>query len=252
MAHRRAHYCAMKRTCTFQSILFAVARGRGMRPTAEGIPVDVAETLAEGITEAYAECVKFRDWPEALELEELTVETDPDSTLPYLPRMLQSGILLHTVHGIWDKHPAEPGARALPYRLEPSGYYLRACDGVSAGGGVWVKYRTDSPKFSAIEFDIGERYPAGNVVYDSETGHCYLALQNTEGYPVTDTTRWRPQPLLDLLRLAVIAGATAHFLRSEGQDQTARGYEIKMQDRLETEALLIIEGEQQQQTYRSH
>lgn len=240
----------MKRTCTFQSVLFAVARARGMRPSAEGIPVDAAETLAEGITEAYDEAVKFRDWPEALELEELTVETDATSGLLFLPRRLQSGVVLHTVHGIWDKHPAAPGTVPLPYQLEPLGYYLRSCDRIAGGGKVWVKYRAEPPKFSSAEFDLTERYGAGDVVYDSETGHCYMAIQITEGYPVTDVTRWMPQPILEVLRLAVIAGAAAHFLRSEGQDQTARGYEGKMQGRLEDEAIRLDSAEQQQETYR--
>lgn len=240
----------MKRTCTFQSILFAVATGRGMRPRAEGIPVDVAETLAEGITEAYDYAVKFRDWPEALNLEPLTVEVDGASGLAYLPRRLQSGVVLHTVHGIWTKHPEDKAAVAVPYRLQPLGYYLHQHEAV-AGAQVWVKYRPESPKFSTQEFDITEPCLAGEVRYDADSGHCYLAVQDVTGQPVSNAAYWTAQPLLDVLRFSVIAGATAHYLRSEEQDVTARGYESKQVQRLEDEALRILQDEQQHDTYRT-
>jgi hypothetical protein len=243
----------MKRTITFRELLFAVASACGINTSTLATEDDenVRQLLVDGINEAYEFAFTFRDWPEALELEELTVEQDEAADLPYLPRQLADGTVLHTVHGIWTAHPADPDTRSLPYDLQPLGYYLRARD-TAEDEEVWVKYRPDTPVFSAALYDADTAYSEGDLVYHHTSGQCYKALDDlAAGVAVTVEASWQVVPVLRVLKQAVVQGARAHYLRSQGQDKTGTATEQRMWQRLEEEVLRMDSAEGQKETYHS-
>lgn len=127
------------------------------------------------------------------------------------PRISQSSILL-------DFAPGGPGID-VPFNSGPT---------------VWVTFQPPPPVFTSATWSGPKNYMRGDCVLDIATGECFLALQSSQGKPVTDSGYWLRQDfpyfLAEYVKYDAAADQTEDLQTKadlRGQAQEALGAEIR-------------------------
>lgn len=229
----------MRRTVSFRSVLWGVAKRDGQVPESNDLTPDIAVQMTEGINTAYRYGWEYFDWPEACEYGQFTPTSSPGTGSPWLSYLPTAGVQMATVFGIWQQNPLVfPDAKRLGYTLGPDGVYFHQVGPMEP---VWVRYRPDPPVFNAVEWDGGASYVNGDVVYYSVTGQCYMlwGFGYTPGSAPGVSEQWVLLPVLTVLSDAVKAGAFALYLGGDGQAAASGLLETAMDNALATQVCLI-------------
>jgi hypothetical protein len=203
-----------RRTVTFKSVLWGVAKRDGLIPEDDDLDRSAATQIAEGINSAYKFAWEYYDWPEATVIAEMTPVENPSQPgsrfIPYVDESASVDTLLE----IWQSNPlttARP--KMVEYKFGPDGIYLFS----GAGEKVWVKYRGRPPQFVSTPWDDAAVYAQGDIVYYPQTGDCYVANAATSAGQAPGASPWEKVDLLFVLSEATKAGAYALYLGGDGQ-----------------------------------
>lgn len=102
---------------------------------------------------------------------------------------------------------------------------------------VWVQFRPPSPKFAFVVWSATAAYVAGDIVYVSATGECYLALlSGTNQNPTTEATYWLKIDFPSVLANYVKRSALADCLRMSKQTSRANSEQAAALDELDEAA----------------
>jgi hypothetical protein len=232
----------MRRTVSFRSVLWGVAKRDGQVPESNDLTPDIAVQMTEGINTAYRYAWEYYDWPEACDYLQFTPQSSASTLTAWVPYTVMHGedqVQLATIFGVWEKNPlVYPNGKQVPYQLGQDGIYF---GDPARTEPVWIRFRAESPTFNAVEWDPGLMYGYRDVVYYSVTGHCYelRTAGTTPGLAPGASDVWRIVPLLSLLADAVKAGAFAIYLGGDGQAAASGMLETAMNDALDTQVCLL-------------
>jgi hypothetical protein len=82
------------------------------------------------------------------------------------------------------------------------------------GPTVWLLFRTEPAKFTAIPYMSGKTYRQGNTIFHPADRECYQANQDSPtGDPAAQPTQWTKVGFPSIFRRYVVAGAYADGLR---------------------------------------
>ena len=202
------------RTVTFQSVLYGVARRKGLDPTTL-LPPGEARTLTEYINAAYQFCWRHYQWPESVTVETATATSSVIAWSGATTYRLGDVLAVTKNHPITDLNPTP-----IPYEMGPAGLYLKDSDYADAE--VYVTYRREAPQFTATTYSSATAYAVDEVMYFTD-GDCYKCVSATTAgqTPVTHAAKWEKQDLLALLAEPVKQAALAEALREDGQHSTS-------------------------------
>ncbi len=112
--------------------------------------------------------------------------------------------------GVYRQNPRNPTcSRRGGLRYMPSERGIDVCrPGVKT---VWIIYKLPLPVFTIQPHVVGRTYAAATVVFDTGTGECFQALEDTSAV-LADTSAWRWVPFLTTWEDYVTKGAFADSL----------------------------------------
>lgn len=262
------------RTVTFKSVLHGIALRMGLEPE-ENLQVNQAQAITEYINTRTREAWEWADWPEMVATEERAFADDHDLALIYATGDIvwdPTGRVYYTalqsvpaatalsdaayweetataditktfqrsqagkteIGDVFNIYLRDPRENANPGELdwfpEDEGYRVNTVNST-----VWVYYRKTPSIFTETPYSASTPYTAGQRVYSSTTGECYLAIASSTGIAVTDTTKWTKIDMPRILSEAIKCAAYADTLREAGQGTRANEEEARY------EAILIFE-----------
>ena len=231
------------RLVTFQSVLYGVARRRGLEPGVN-LQDNEAAALTEYINAAYEFCWRFAQWPESLTIEAATAT---DQLIPWAGETTyRIGDVLRVTarHPVTDSNPGE-----LKYTLGPAGLYLT--DSAYADSEVYLIYRREAPRFTQTLYSASATYAVNDLIYFTD-GDCYRCLSATSAgqSPTTHAAKWQRQDLLAILAEATKQAALAEALREDGQHSTSLITDGALQGLLEHEFDRLTLDQRQEHSYR--
>lgn len=136
----------------------------------------------------------------------------------------QSGeTVMGEVLGVFYDDPrASRRAKRVEWQLSERG--VEAC-GAAAPKEPWVLFRRRAPEWEGEEWDAAETYAAGEQVWwGSDFYACATATSAGES-PGTEAAKWSKLEFPEVLRVVVVAGAYADWMRTEGADAEVVGME---------------------------
>lgn len=121
---------------------------------------------------------------------------------------------------LYERNPkVEPGCRTFPKRAHPEGWVIFDPSVTS----VWVHYRKPVPTWSGPVYDPAQAYASGVTVF---SGTDYYIASASAGVGVAPPAApWKIIEFPLCLRSAVVMGAYADWLKSDGQHEKARTFE---------------------------
>jgi hypothetical protein len=171
--------------------------------------------------------------------------------------LAQSGeTVMGAVLEVWDADPREcAGAQQVSFLLRNEEIVLKPC---LVGTSCWVVFQAATPALDATIWTTGEVIAEGDVRYDVTAGDCYRALvaistdDNTvrpgENAVAEEDVVWALVEIPEHLQSAINLGASAHYLRADGQEEKATRREAAAQTALER--AIVRNTLHQQQTKR--
>lgn len=242
------------RYVSFGSVLRDVALDQSMIPEQDGLEVGVAAMLARGISMATRYAYEYYDWPDAFVWATFVPQGHPVALIPFVPRKYLN-LQLDCVTEMWTVPPHIDPDAACPveFTLGPDGFYLPGYE----GDRVSVRFRPPPPRFVTTPWDATTIYPVGALVFDAAEpdpalAHVYKQTGNApvSGNTLTDANVWTPQPILYALEEPIKAGASALYIRTEGQAGTAQLLDGAMVHLLEQQIIQIENQMEQTKEWR--
>ena len=257
------------RTVTFQSVLYGVATRLGLEP-ANNLQTNQAAALTEYIGDRLERAWELEKWPEWTLAEERQYREDYDAgtayvvgdevyyetenayyratapgtgNLPTATSFWEAATDLNmyvareqsweenALGEVWGVYLADPLTTMRPRRVgfweSPEGIQVD-----TSATKVWIEFGKVAPRFTASPYDAATAYAAGELVYDADSGECYLALTGSTGVAVTDTGTWEVQSFPYILAKYVKLGAIADALREDEEFDKGLAAEAMAQDAL--------------------
>jgi hypothetical protein len=129
------------------------------------------------------------------------------------------------VFGVYAGNPRLNGyCTGLGYKPSENGIDILGSNGPT----VFIKYQLPAPRFSAVPYANGKAYKAGDAVFYTPTGECYIALSDNTGIDPTFSAWWRVVQLPEIIAESVIAGAFAGGLRETDASEDAAHTQMKL------------------------
>jgi hypothetical protein len=219
------------RTITFKALLERTAGRIGITVdyTAGSRFLLEAPALAQYLSDASRQSWDAYAWPESL-----TDTPDFAPTDQYL--IPWDNVGKGSYQEVWNTNPdTDRNARKLGISNRAAGLVIDFSDRPAAGNTVYLRYRGDAPVYSYSAYDGGTAYVAGDVVYYSTDGNCYMAIASTTGNAPTDDTKWTLQPVLLILAPAMQHYGRASWLIAAGQTDASRNANGEALDSLDDE-----------------
>jgi len=167
--------------------------------------------LAQFITAANRQVLMGYPWAELVVTESVTCASG---------KVLWADIRGADVRKFFTADPRPTTSTALPINeKQPDATGIWLDSGTLAT--VWAQYVPRPPKFSSVEYDNAATYAVADVCYYNTTGHCYECIAASTGHAPTNTTFWRPLPILWTVAEAVMGFAEAAVYARERQEATA-------------------------------
>jgi hypothetical protein len=125
------------------------------------------------------------------------------------------GMVLGVYKGDPRTHHHGSNGHGLNYRPQQNG--IAVCGG--SGPTVFVKYQVPTPRFTLTPYAPGRHYNTGDLVYDSVTGECYIAVAPSQDVAPPDPTAWLRQNFPEFLEDYIVAATYASCLKEVEQSQ---------------------------------
>lgn len=245
-ARRAAELSTDMETVTFDYLYNRLLRKRNLNPASAVLDASQEEDMAELLTERMLMAYEYTWWPDLIIMEQRDTVDSGDGV--YVPYSGSGLINLGSVRAVYRDNPytvAQP--RQLTYIVRRDGVYLPGSDLPAT---VWVDYRLRAPKFTRVDYSADTAYAAGEYVYYSTTGQCYMAIQAGTGNAPTNTAYWEQQEIPRMFAQYAIQGAFADFLIDDGEQ--ARGYREDARADRELERIFEVQRPQQGQVDQVH
>lgn len=164
----------------------AVIRLKELDPNTAELSAAQLEVVAEHITQAMQEAWEFEAWPELTVVERRDVVEEElldddgavEDTLRYVQRRASGYWPIGTCYSISARNPkASQNPGRLSFSVVMEGYAV----GELAGTQVWVEYKLEPSRFTAVPWKANESYSAGDLRFWSATGEVYECLADVEG-----------------------------------------------------------------------
>lgn len=204
------------RRVPFEAVLREAAALCGV--SEEGLTDNIRGVLARALNRRARFCWEWQFWPETMTVEERAPGEDGVINLDGVGNL----------RGVFDRDPAEKGARKLPFQLRGGGAVVRG-----DFERVWIRYQLACPEWRGSVWDETKAYQKGARVwfstgaYDGEfAGDFWLAVDGTAAGESPDSapSKWRVVALPWVIAPAVAQGAYADWLRG-GKDVGNAGAE---------------------------
>jgi hypothetical protein len=216
-----------------------VARRRQVDPLSGAFSREWVAMATEFISSRLGEVWHSAEWPPLMVVEERAYPDPDDKYIPWREdgevEVPEDGV--NTERCLYAQKPdAVQPPRGKLCSLSVRG--VEVLDSTAPASVCWLRYRGACPQFTVEKHDPAATYFYGDLVYDSNTGECYLSRMDNN-QDALDAGAWSKQIFPDLLADAVMHFVLADLLEEDGQQEKAgrqlayaEGFLMDMQERV--------------------